>query len=198
MKKQLPRCVKPLLGLALVLAVNASSQEVASTSITILQPRDMNRYHKIGIRYETYTKPLWRSEVDRTNRYPSVIVNSPELHFPPVEFQITPFPDQRVGPEQIRAVALAAMKHTKTRYGRKPIISSERFLPRSRGVFHGFETTFDARVEGVDLSVLYFVGRRERDGRVISMLAKTQHGRLPHIKDHIRRTFDWVDYVSNE
>lgn len=161
-----------------------------------LQPRSMDQYQKIGIRFEVYSQPLWEPTVDSSNRYSSVIINSPENHFPIVQYNITPFPDMRVNNREIHAVALSAMKTAKTRFGRKPIIVEERFVKKTRGIFSGYETTFDAHIEGIDISVLYFVGKHDIDNRLISMSAQTQKGRLPHIREHVRRTFDWVDYLD--
>jgi len=171
--------------------------QTAEVYASELAPRKMLFYEnqELNIRFRHYEDPDWDWSIDRSRRYKTLIIESPDKFYPVTLFEITPFGDSNVKQEALQAVAKSAMQRARSVYRLAPEVSDEQMEAKTWGTLSGYQISFDANVQKEDMSVLYFVGT-DVDGRIVSMTATTQKGKLGHIKEHIRRTFNWIQYLS--
>lgn len=160
------------------------------------RPMNIHKVQEIGLEIWTEYRPEWITDLVTYRGRSIFTAQTPVNTYPPVAMSWTSFPRMRVNKNNLNEVALTTFKTAAVNYSvSQQQISNIKALPASYGDLTGFETSFFGIAHGDAVDVKVFVGHREGKGPV-TMQVFTLKGKLPHIGEQIRRSWQNVKYLK--
>ena len=172
----------------------AWSLSPAATSAPIKRPMVIHKVQELGLEIWTEAEPEWA--VAKTNKNGQTIFNAetPALTAPPAGMSWISNPGIRFTAAEIREGARGAIRQAALNYG-VPANTALDLRVAQYGDLTGYEADFSASPYGTPVDVRVFCGHQPGKPAVV-MHAFTLRGRLPHIAEHIRRSWTHVRYLQ--
>ncbi len=184
------------LWVGFLLALLALQMAPATALEQAKRPMKIHKVEAIGLEIWTEYEPEWSTEVKYNGPKAVFVTQSSRLYYPPVAMSFTHHPGMRVADVDFKEVAEAAIRVAAQNYQ----VSSEAIAalsasPARYSDLDGYEATFSGTANGDTVDVKVFVGRAPGKGPV-SMQAFTLKGKLPHVSEQIRRSWQNVKYLE--
>lgn len=161
-----------------------------------LRPMHINKVEALGLEIWTEYEPEWLREVVRQGNKPIYVVQTPANVYPPAAMSYASFPGMPVNPGELKTIATTAIRQAANNYQVSP--ERTKAIQAAKASYNrltGYEATFTGKAHGDAVDVKVFIGHTPGKG-LIAMQAYTLKGKLPHIREHIRRAWSHVDYLK--
>ena len=164
----------------------------------LLRPMYENKVNEVGLIIQTEQNPEWDTKVQYVDKQPIFIAETPRNVYPPSVMMISTFDNLQVQKTELEEIAQSAIEQSAQNFG----VSSEtikklKIQPREFKYLKGYEATFDGVANGEDVTVKVFIGQ-ETNRPVVTLTAYTYRGKISHIKEQLRRSWDNISYLSNK
>jgi ABC-type amino acid transport substrate-binding protein len=150
---------------------------------------------ELGLAVWVENQPPWEARLIQDRGRPLFVAESPDHHHPPMAMTFSSWPEQRVAPGAMLAVAASAIRRASENFGLAP--GQARGIAAraaSHGVLSGAEGRFAGRVDGVLMDVAVFVG--QAPGRFpVALSLYTIAGKMPHASEVLRRSWGRLSYL---
>jgi len=162
----------------------------------LLRPMNTNEVRELGLEILTERIPIWDREIEHINGQPIFIAESPRNYYPPSVMTVTTFKKLNVEKNELKEIAQSSFEQSAKNFGVSgKEISKLKIQAQEFKHLKGYETTFDGVANGENVTVRVFIGRQEGKP-VVSMMAYTYRGKISHIKEQLRRTWDNISYLK--
>lgn len=155
------------------------------------RPMIIHRIPQLQLEIWTEQDPQWETHVNDANGAFTFIAETPALTYPPAHMSWTAQPQLKFQQQDIEAAARGALHQVAANYRVPP---PEQIKQATYGDLTGYETTFQARSDK-PIEVRVFCGHRPGQPAVV-MQAVTLKDKLPHLSEHIRRSWSNVRYLD--
>lgn len=161
------------------------------------RPLYVNNVEELGLRILTEVNPKWsvQLEMNHSNQY-MVRAAPPSRTYPPGEMVWLVLPEVLSTKDELQLVAYKAVLGHVDRFSAvnaRPRMKDLRAA--SYGDLSGYEWGFSGVIEDVSTDVRLFVGNKPGKPLVL-MQATTQHGKMMHLNEQIRRSWTNVRYLD--
>lgn len=192
--RRIPVCVL----LSLVAVVSVSANERLSDPAVAERPMNVHRDPDMGLEIWTEQIPEWQIERRYRGSKPVFVAQTPPNVYPPASMTVLSFAGLSVPTGEFEAIAAQALGTGLVQFGVDERARAGIIRERKRyGNLSGYEINFPATVHGTDSDVKVFIGRAEGRGPVLLQLY-TLAGKMPHLKEAIRRSWTNIDYWSDD
>jgi hypothetical protein len=167
----------------------------AATSTPVKRPMIIHKVQELGLEVWTEAEPQW--EVKKTRKSDQTVIftaETPALTAPPAGLTWISNPGIRFAAAEIREGARGAIRQAALNYG-VPAGQALDLRIAQYGDLAGYEADFPANAYGTPVDVRVFCGHQPGKPAVV-MHAFTLRGKLPHIAEHIRRSWTHVRYLQ--
>jgi len=179
-----------------ILLVGLTFLPIVSNADGLLRYMRVYEVKALGLEVWTEKYPNWDIELEHINGQPIFIAESPRNYYPPSVMTVTTFKKLNVDKNELKEVAQSAFEQSAKNFGVSgKEISKLKIQAQEFKHLKGYETTFDGVANGENVTVRVFIGRQEGKP-VVSMMAYTYRGKISHIKEQLRRTWDNVSYLK--
>ncbi len=183
------RLIATLLVLTL-LSVSAQSADQLEREMVI------NRVQEIGLEIWSENNPVWLTQVRQRGPKYEFVAETPVNYYPPASMHYMTFPGMAVEPGEMREVAEHAIQQAARNFKVPSAkISDIQIMPAKYGELSGYEATFSGRAHKERMDIKMFIGNAKGKGPV-SMYVYTLKGKLGHLRESIRRSWQNVKYLN--
>jgi hypothetical protein len=169
---------------------------IASTAVTadsrMGRPMIIHRLPELNLEIWTEQDPEWETHLDETTRAATFVAEPPALSYPPAHMSWTTLPELTFPQDHMEAATRGVLHQMAINYGVTP---PKVLRQRQYGDLIGYEATFQAVSDDLPIDVRVFCGHREGKPAVV-MQVVTLRGKLPHLSEHIRRSWTNVRYLD--
>jgi hypothetical protein len=117
---------------------------------------------------------------------------TPKYYYPPALLNVQYFKNVQVPKDELFATAKVTIQQAQQNFnGSKPLITNLRKV--SYGELQGYEAVFEAKVDGVLHDIKLLVATNN-DGNMLTLLAYTLPGKLPHVQPALKRAWDHIHF----
>lgn len=152
----------------------------------------IHRLPELNLEIWTEQDPEWETHVDDRWVAPTFVAQPPALTYPPAHMSWTMLPHLRFQQDEMEAATRGVLHQMAINYGVSP---PKLLTPRQYGDLTGYEATFQAVSDGLPIDAHVFCGHREGKPAVV-MQVVTLRGKLPHLSEHIRRSWTNLRYLD--
>jgi hypothetical protein len=149
---------------------------------------------KLNIRAEN--QPPWETSLNQDSGRPTFIAQSPYHYHPSTVMMYQSYPEMVVNKSELPLIAETAIrtgsKHFGLSEGHARALS---IVPAQYGILKGYESTFTGKAQGHQAQIKIFVGQSEHQFPV-ALTVYTQPGKLPLLKEVIRRNWAKLEYQN--
>lgn len=169
----------------------------AITSTAIAKPRTgrpmiIHRLPELNLEIWTEQDPQWETHLHESAVAATFVAESPALTYPPAHMSWTTLPQLAFEQTDMEEATRGVLYQMALNYGVKP----PRYLKQQRyGDLTGYETTFAAESDDMPIDIHIFCGHREGKPAVV-MQVVTLRDKLPHLSEHIRRSWTHLRYLD--
>jgi hypothetical protein len=174
--------------LAMMLTWSAAATDRAG------RPMIIHRLAELGLEIWTEQDPEWEAHIDEHAPAPTFVAETPALAYPPAHMSWTTVPQLKFHGQEFEAGARGALHQVATNY-RVQAPQQIPITPQHYGDLHGYETVFEARSQNIPIEVRAFCGHRPGKHAVL-MQVTTFKGKLPHLTEHLRRSWRNTRYLK--
>lgn len=169
---------------------------IASTTVTAKpragRPMIIHRLPELNLEIWTEQDPQWETHLHETRAAATFVAEAPALSYPPAHMSWTTLPQLTFQEGDMEAATRGVLYQMAVNYGVKPPQLLEQ---RQYGDLTGYEATFQAESDDVPIDVHIFCGHRDGKPAVV-MQVVTLKDRLPHLSEHIRRSWTRLRYLD--
>lgn len=161
--------------------------------------REMQIHHvaELGLEVWIENQPPWETSLIAEPGRAMFVAQSPPAYHPPSVMTFSSWPDMVLPPDQVDAVLRSALTHAAQNFGLQPgQARSLEPLHAQYGELVGIEADFAGRENGQAIDVRLFVGRTPERFPVV-LCAYTLRGKLEHLDEVIRRSWNNATYLSS-
>ncbi len=159
---------------------------------------NVHRDPDMGLEIWTEQTPEWQIERRYRGSKPVFVAQTPPNVYPPASMTVLSFAGLSVPAGKFEVIAAQALGTGLVQFGVDERARAGIIRERKRyGNLSGYEINFPAMVHGTDSDVKVFIGRAEGRGPVLLQLY-TLAGKMPHLKEAIRRSWTNIDYWSDD
>jgi hypothetical protein len=174
----------------------ASLCAIASTTL-IAKPRAgrpmiIHRLPELNLEIWTEQDPEWETHLHETNAAATFVAEAPALSYPPAHMSWTTLPQLTFQQADMETATRGVLHQMAINYGVKP---PKLIKQRQYGDLTGYEATFQAESDNLPIDVQVFCGHREGKPAVV-MQVVTLKDKLPHLSEHIRRSWTHLHYLD--
>lgn len=170
------------------------SLSLAAKPIPAKRPMIIHKVQALGLEIWTEAEPEWVVSTARKNGQTTFSAETPALTAPPAGMSWTSNPGIRFTAAEIREGARGAIRQAALNY-RVPANQALDLRAAQYGDLTGYEADFPASAYGTPVDVRVFCGHQPGKPAVV-MHAFTLRGKLPHIAEHMRRSWTHVRYLQ--
>lgn len=156
------------------------------------RPMIIHRIPEMKLEIWTEQDPQWETHSSDAGGAFTFIAETPALTYPPAHMSWTVQPKLQFQQHEIAAAARGALHQVAATY-RVPM--PQQIEQKSYGELTGYETTFQAESDNLPIDVRIFCGHRPGQPAVV-MQVVTLKDKLPHLSEHIRRSWSKVRYLN--
>ncbi len=152
----------------------------------------IHRLPELNLEVWTEQDPQWETHLSDVTEAYTFVAETPALTYPPAYMSWTVMPDLAITPQELEAAARGVLHQVAANYRTRP---PKKISQRTYGELTGYEATLQAESDQMPIDVLIFCGHREGHPPVV-MQAVTLRDKLPHLSEHIRRSWTNVRYLN--
>ncbi len=156
------------------------------------RPMTIHQVDELGLEIWTERNPEWPTQQVNQGKQPMFIAQSPLNSYPSAVMMWMSFPKMRVTAGDLETIAGTAIRTAADNY-HVPADQALSVNTARYGALTGYEATFDGQADGEVVSVKMFVGHQLGKG-LVSMQVYTGSGKLAHLNEHIRRSWQNIKY----
>lgn len=176
----------------LIACLCAMTSTIAAAGARVGRPMIIHRLPELNLEIWTEQDPEWETHLSETAHAFTFIAETPALTYPPAHMSWTVMPQLKLRQQELEAAALGVLHQMAINYRTRP---PKQISPRNYGDLTGYEATFHAEADNMPIDVLIFCGHREGRSAVV-MQTVTLRDKLPHLSEHIRRSWTNVRYLN--
>lgn len=177
---------------AFLIAFFAMTACIAAASTRAGRPMIIHRLPELNLEIWTEQDPEWETHLSDAEDAFTFVAETPALTYPPAYMSWTVMPHLKLREFELEAAARGVLHQVANNYRTEP---PEEIRQRSFGDLTGYEATLHAESDKMPIDVLIFCGHREGRPAVV-MQAVTLRDKLPHLSEHIRRSWTNVRYLD--
>lgn len=156
------------------------------------RPMIIHRLPDLNLEIWTEQDPQWETRLERAGRAITFVAEPPALTYPPAHMSWTTLKHFTFQQDQMEAATRGVLHQMAINYGVQP---PRHLRQRQYGELAGYEASFQAESDGLPIDVHLFCGHREGKPAVV-MQVVTLRDKLPHLSEHIRRSWTHVRYLD--
>lgn len=182
--------MKPTVLLIATLCAIAATTVIAKPRAG--RPMIIHRLPELNLEIWTEQDPAWETHLHETTASATFVAEAPALTYPPAHVSWTTLPQLTVQDVDMEDATRGVLHQMALNYGVKP---PKLIIQRQYGDLKGYEATFHAESDNLPIDVHVFCGHREGKPAVV-MQVVTLKDRLPHLSEHIRRSWTHLRYLD--
>ncbi|MBM0104091.1 hypothetical protein JM946_05015 [Steroidobacter sp. S1-65] len=152
----------------------------------------IHRLPELNLEIWTEQDPEWETHLSDVGDAFTFVAETPALTYPPAYMSWTVMPHLKLRETELEAAARGVLHQIAANYRTQP---PKEIRQRSFGDLTGYEAILHAKSDKMPIDVLIFCGHREGRPAVV-MQAVTLRDKLPHLSEHIRRSWTNVRYLD--
>lgn len=156
------------------------------------RPMIIHRLPELNLEIWTEQDPEWETQLINNSSTASFVAETPGLTYPPAHMSWTTLTQLQFKQDEMQAATRGVLHQVAKNYRAKP---PEQLEPRKYGDLIGYEATFSAEQDNLPIDIRIFCGHREGRPAVVMQLVTLQ-GKLPHLAEHIRRSWTHLKYLD--
>lgn len=176
----------------LVAGLCAISSSHAVTTPRTGRPMIIHRLPELNLEIWTEQDPQWETHLHEAGSGATFVAETPALTHPPAHMSWTTLPQLKFAPHEMEAGVRGVLQQMARNYRTQPPVQ---ITHKKYGELIGYEATFEAMPEQLPIDVHVFCGHREGKAAVV-MQVVTLRGKLPHLSEHIRRSWTHLRYLD--
>lgn len=178
-----------------MLAIIAAIWSLTATATErVGRPMLIHRVTELGLELWTEQDPQWETHLRETNGAMTFIAETPALTYPPAHMSWTSLPELKFAEHDIESAARGALHQVAANF-RVRFPDRISIKPQQYGDLIGLESVFEAESEGVPIHVRAFCGHQPGKPAVVMQMS-TLRDKLPHLNEHLRRSWSHVRYLQ--
>jgi hypothetical protein len=166
---------------------------LAASAERIKRPMHIHRVAEIGLEIWTEVEPRWEIRIERQNGQAIFQAETPALTYPPAGMTWLSMRKMKFSAAELEEGARGAI-HAAARNYQVASVETIALKEKRYGDLTGFEAMFSANAHGTPVDVQIFLGHQLGKPAVL-MHAYTLKGKLDHISEQIRRSWNNVKYL---
>ena len=169
---------------------------VTSTEKKHLRPMEKHKVTELGLELWTEFEPKWDIKLNKVGKKNVFYAETPANYYPPAVMTWVSFQGMEVVEGELEEIARTAILTAAHNYKAK-VNQEEKITPVqiTYNELTGYEATFSGVANGEEVDVKIFVGHKPGKGPV-AMQVYTLKGKLPHLSEQIRRSWNNVKYLN--
>ncbi|MCF6189491.1 MAG: hypothetical protein L3J51_03345 [Cocleimonas sp.] len=156
----------------------------------------IHKVKRMGLEIWTEQEPAWNTELMLNGKKPIFVAHTPFLSYPPSGMTWVNHSEVELTPDEFPSIARSTLETAAKNYRvSKEAISTLKITPANYGKLIGFETNFTGLLDKKQVDVKVFTGRTKGKGPV-TMQVYAPKGKLQHMKEQIRRSWEHTQYLE--
>lgn len=156
------------------------------------RPMVIHRLPELNLEIWTEQDPEWETQLSENGAAKTFVAETPALAYPPAHMSWTTLPQLRFKEHEIEAAARGVFQQVAINYRTKP---PTQIKQQTYGDLTGYEATFRAEPDKIPMDVRVFCGHREGKPAIV-MQVVTLRDKLPHLSEHVRRSWTHLRYLN--